>query len=127
MDEIAGDLDANEKIDEKTKKLMTVLERKRRKLEKIERKKQYANNMKSKKVELDELTGLEVRAAPKYVDCGECKNPRGASCAFGLCRKCCKQKVFTDELDCKGHNLKFRAKIPTTTTAATLTINESTI
>ncbi|XP_074106212.1 dihydrouridine synthase 1 [Cotesia typhae] len=47
--------------------------------------------------------------------CAECPNPKGAKCEYNYCRQCCRNKCFTDNLDCAGHrNLtKTRREIAT--------------
>nr|XP_033331960.1 uncharacterized protein LOC117223657 [Megalopta genalis] len=35
--------------------------------------------------------------------CGDCPNPVGFKCIYTLCRQCCRNKCFTENLDCVGH------------------------
>ncbi len=42
--------------------------------------------------------------------CQLCPNPCGQKCETSLCRKCCKQKCFTEELDCLGHKIFVKSK-----------------
>ncbi|XP_014210638.2 tRNA-dihydrouridine(16/17) synthase [NAD(P)(+)]-like [Copidosoma floridanum] len=35
--------------------------------------------------------------------CIDCPNPLGSKCEYKLCRQCCRNKCFTENLDCKGH------------------------
>lgn len=103
IDELTSSL--NESLDREKKesvlKCAKIIERKKRKLEKIERKAKYN--------EENEVRKQENRR-DKYASCGLCKNPKGEKCEFSLCRKCCKNKVFTEMIDCKGHQLKYRIK-----------------
>ncbi|XP_045782971.1 tRNA-dihydrouridine(16/17) synthase [NAD(P)(+)]-like isoform X1 [Maniola jurtina] len=34
-----------------------------------------------------------------------CPNPLGGKCEYRLCKKCCKNKCFEEDLDCKGHRI----------------------
>lgn len=102
LDEItkAIDYDAtNNQEQENARKLVKLLERKRRKTAKLERKQKYAQE-----------TSESEPKRPKYINCSACKNPRSDNCDWQLCRSCCKNKVFSDEVECKGHCLKFRIK-----------------
>lgn len=40
--------------------------------------------------------------------CLNCVNPRGLTCDFTLCRRCCRAKCYSDTLDCKGHKTFIR-------------------
>lgn len=105
IDELTLSLNENLEKEEKDSvlKFAKIIERKKRKLEKIERK--------NKSLEEEEARKQENKRN-KYSLCGgQCKNPKGEKCEFKLCRKCCKDKVFTDKIDCKGHQIKFRQKI----------------
>lgn len=96
----------NENLDKEEKesvlKCAKIIERKKRKLEKIERKAKYMEEQESRK--------NDKNKKDKYANCGLCKNPKGEKCEFELCRKCCKNKVFTELIGCKGHQLKYRTK-----------------
>ncbi|CAD0196822.1 unnamed protein product [Chrysodeixis includens] len=35
----------------------------------------------------------------------KCLNPLGRRCLFRLCKKCCKDKCFEEDLDCPGHRI----------------------
>ncbi|KAI8434927.1 hypothetical protein MSG28_003400 [Choristoneura fumiferana] len=35
----------------------------------------------------------------------KCLNPLGGKCVYRLCKKCCKDKCFEENLDCKGHRI----------------------
>lgn len=35
--------------------------------------------------------------------CRDCPNPVGLKCVHKLCRQCCRNKCFTENLDCVGH------------------------
>ena len=106
VDEITNNINENNinKSDqESAMKVVKLLERKRRKHERIERKQRYIeNNLKR----ISKEAGEEFTAAPikktKYVYCGNCKNPKSENCEHNLCRKCCKDKVFTEKIECKG-------------------------
>ena len=116
--ELTGDLDVNQEPDDKTKKMVKLLERKRRKLEKCERKQRQLEQLIERekgsdgqsettttsddRLRIQQLI-LNNKKPTKYVLCSNCKNPRGENCSFSLCRSCCKEKVFTDQVDCKGN------------------------
>ncbi|XP_069364704.1 tRNA-dihydrouridine(16/17) synthase [NAD(P)(+)]-like isoform X2 [Maniola hyperantus] len=34
-----------------------------------------------------------------------CPNPLGGKCEYRLCKKCCRNKCFEEDLDCKGHRI----------------------
>ncbi|CAH0720889.1 unnamed protein product, partial [Brenthis ino] len=34
-----------------------------------------------------------------------CPNPLGGKCVYQLCKKCCRNKCFEEDLDCKGHRI----------------------
>nr|XP_026494914.1 tRNA-dihydrouridine(16/17) synthase [NAD(P)(+)]-like isoform X1 [Vanessa tameamea] len=34
-----------------------------------------------------------------------CPNPLGGKCVYQLCKKCCKNKCYEEDLDCKGHRI----------------------
>ena len=107
LDEINKTIDYDNKDDpnqETALKLVKLLERKRRKTAKIERKKRYIEKLSSKESEIDSAKTL------KYINCNQCKNPQSCNCEWKLCRKCCKEKIFTEKIECKGHGLKFRIK-----------------
>jgi tRNA-dihydrouridine synthase 1 len=74
---------------EVARKLSKIIERKKRKQERIDRKLKY-NDLGNK------------QKTTKYVNCDNCKNPRGETCSFNLCRKCCKDKVWNEQKECKG-------------------------
>ena len=42
--------------------------------------------------------------------CVNCPNPSGTKCERLMCKKCCKQKCFTEELDCLGHKILVKSK-----------------
>ncbi|KAJ8919818.1 hypothetical protein NQ315_006347 [Exocentrus adspersus] len=42
--------------------------------------------------------------------CQQCDNPLGSKCMFRLCKKCCKDKCFVEELDCKGHRILVKTR-----------------
>ncbi|KAH9528085.1 tRNA-dihydrouridine(16/17) synthase [NAD(P)(+)]-like protein [Dermatophagoides farinae] len=41
--------------------------------------------------------------------CSQCSHPRGLKCDFGYCRICCRQKSYSEKVDCQGHG--FRSKL----------------
>merc|ERR1739836_221574 len=88
--------------------LLKHLERKRRKQDRIEKKAKYIeeNLMKIKAYNENPEEYLKKREKMKYTLCDVCKNPRGENCEYKLCRKCCEEKIHTEEIQCKGHNLK---------------------
>ena len=79
-------------------KIAKILERKKRKQERID-KKLNARKILAEKIASGEAT---ITKRPVYIKCQSCKNPRGLTCAFELCRKCCKDKVLAEQVDCKG-------------------------
>ena len=81
---------------ESTRKLVKLLERKRRKHERIERK--------LKNLPIDNDGHIKKT---KYVYCASCKNPKSANCDYNLCRKCCKDKVWNQQIECKGEYTRF--------------------
>lgn len=105
-------------------KIAKILERKKRKQDRIEKK------LNARKVLAEKMASGEITSKrPVYIKCLSCKNPRGLTCGFELCRKCCRDKVFTEQIECKGisnlicffisnqfsilrlgHNLKYKAK-----------------
>ena len=42
--------------------------------------------------------------------CTKCPNPSGLKCENKMCRKCCRDKCFNEELDCLGHKIQVRSK-----------------
>ncbi len=81
---------SGQSADDLERKLRKLAERKRIKEERAQRK-------------LKHLAKVFVHphgAKRRYVNCERCKNPRGDKCAFGLCRKCCIDKVFVDQTEC---------------------------
>ena len=80
---------------EATRKLVKLLERKRRKHERIERK------LKHLPTTTDGLSTTKIKKE-KYVYCQTCKNPKSANCDWNLCRSCCKDKIWTQKIECKG-------------------------
>lgn len=64
------------------------------------------------------LKRLETRVANKEVRqeerhgelCTECDNTRGLKCDSNLCRICCRNKCFNDNLNCQGHKLFVKDK-----------------
>ena len=82
---------------EATRKLVKLLERKRRKHERIERKlKNFHPTTTNDGVNVSRIKNT------KYVYCETCKNPKSANCDWNLCRSCCKDKVWTQKIECKG-------------------------
>ncbi len=80
---------------EATRKLVKLLERKRRKHERIERKLKHLPTTK------DGISTAKIKKE-KYVYCQTCKNPKSANCDWNLCRSCCKEKIWTQKIECKG-------------------------
>ncbi|KAL3274948.1 hypothetical protein HHI36_019724 [Cryptolaemus montrouzieri] len=46
---------------------------------------------------------------PLYT-CTNCVNPLGSKCNYQLCRKCCKNKCFYENLDCIGHRILVKTR-----------------
>ncbi|KAF7282484.1 hypothetical protein GWI33_002629 [Rhynchophorus ferrugineus] len=42
--------------------------------------------------------------------CSNCENPLGSKCGFYLCKKCCRDKCFTENLDCEGHRILVKTR-----------------
>ncbi|CAH1108212.1 unnamed protein product [Psylliodes chrysocephalus] len=42
--------------------------------------------------------------------CTECVNPLGSKCLYRLCKKCCKDKCYIENLDCKGHRILVKTR-----------------
>ena len=42
--------------------------------------------------------------------CKTCKNPASLKCDSELCKQCCQQKCFKEELDCPGHKIQVKSK-----------------
>ena len=90
-------------------KIAKILERKRRKNERLERKIKYRDSCRQKAAEKNGLAAVvsDVKSCVAsgkrvYVYCTKCKNPRGETCEYGMCRKCCRDKVFYEIVSCKG-------------------------
>jgi len=88
-----ADIDDGEKSE--SLKLARLLDRKKRKLERIERKAVRKSTPR---------TTMKTR----YINCTRCKNPKSHNCEHNLCRMCCKDKVFIEKIECKGHGLRAR-------------------
>lgn len=50
------------------------------------------------------------KAREQCVICQSCQNPAGTKCDHALCRKCCRQKCYDDELDCVGHRCQVKTR-----------------
>lgn len=42
--------------------------------------------------------------------CSNCVNPMGSKCNYQLCKKCCKDKCFLEEMDCPGHRILVKTR-----------------
>lgn len=42
--------------------------------------------------------------------CSSCENPLGSKCGYKLCKKCCKDKCFVENLDCPGHRILVKTR-----------------
>ncbi|KAK9891964.1 hypothetical protein WA026_017447 [Henosepilachna vigintioctopunctata] len=42
--------------------------------------------------------------------CSNCVNPLGSKCNYQLCKKCCKNKCFMQNLDCIGHRILVKTR-----------------
>ncbi|XP_063359478.1 tRNA-dihydrouridine(16/17) synthase [NAD(P)(+)]-like [Cydia amplana] len=40
----------------------------------------------------------------------KCPNPLGGKCGYQLCKKCCKNKCFEENLDCMGHRIHVKTR-----------------
>lgn len=40
----------------------------------------------------------------------ECPNPLGGKCVYQLCKKCCRNKCYVEDLDCPGHKILVNTK-----------------
>nr|XP_042902317.1 tRNA-dihydrouridine(16/17) synthase [NAD(P)(+)]-like [Parasteatoda tepidariorum] len=43
--------------------------------------------------------------------CSLCPNPKGTKCTYQLCKSCCRDKSFKENLDCSGHRFSFKTKM----------------
>ncbi|XP_067118570.1 tRNA-dihydrouridine(16/17) synthase [NAD(P)(+)]-like [Centruroides vittatus] len=46
----------------------------------------------------------------RFVNCMLCPNPKGMRCCFQMCKSCCRNKTFTENLECIGHKFIFLNK-----------------
>ncbi|EFA01195.1 tRNA-dihydrouridine(16/17) synthase [NAD(P)(+)]-like [Tribolium castaneum] len=44
------------------------------------------------------------------IKCANCVNPLGSKCIYQLCKKCCKDKCFLENLDCAGHRILVKTR-----------------
>ncbi|XP_044269144.1 tRNA-dihydrouridine(16/17) synthase [NAD(P)(+)]-like [Tribolium madens] len=44
------------------------------------------------------------------VKCANCVNPLGSKCVYQLCKKCCKNKCYLENLDCAGHRILVKTR-----------------
>ncbi|RZB40920.1 tRNA-dihydrouridine(16/17) synthase [NAD(P)(+)]-like [Asbolus verrucosus] len=44
------------------------------------------------------------------IKCAKCVNPLGSKCVYKLCKKCCKNKCFLENLDCLGHRILVKTR-----------------
>jgi len=65
---------------------------------------------KRKQKKLERNPKLKFKSQENIPICLSCPNPAGLKCEFKLCRKCCKEKCFTEELDCPGHKIQVKSK-----------------
>ncbi|XP_028129523.2 tRNA-dihydrouridine(16/17) synthase [NAD(P)(+)]-like isoform X2 [Diabrotica virgifera virgifera] len=42
--------------------------------------------------------------------CSVCVNPLGSKCSYRLCKKCCRDKCYVEDLDCKGHRILVKTR-----------------
>ncbi|CAH2086423.1 unnamed protein product [Euphydryas editha] len=54
-----------------------------------------------------------------------CPNPLGGKCIYQLCKKCCRNKCFEEDLDCKGHRILVHTRRETAKKFALQKENES--
>eukprot|EP00095_Tigriopus_kingsejongensis_P002930 maker-scaffold1588_size34843-snap-gene-0.15 protein:Tk02930 transcript:maker-scaffold1588_size34843-snap-gene-0.15-mRNA-1 annotation:"GF22874" len=64
---------------------------------------------KQKKMERNPFKNF-THAREQCVLCQSCHNPAGTKCGYGLCRKCCREKCFVEDLDCPGHRIQVQSK-----------------
>jgi len=103
----ASSLNTNDpdQVDQSTQqKIAKLLERKKRKQERIERKQAYTKK---------HLNDPVITKKPKYVDCAGCKNPSGTNCDSKMCRGCCRDYVYKNGLKCDSHKFTSKQKIET--------------
>lgn len=49
--------------------------------------------------------------SPKSIEkCSLCENPLGSKCGYQLCKKCCRDKCFIENLDCEGHRILVKTR-----------------
>jgi tRNA-dihydrouridine synthase 1 len=51
-----------------------------------------------------------VQTEKNLIKCAKCVNPLGSKCGFLLCKKCCKNKCFLENLDCLGHRILVKTR-----------------
>jgi tRNA-dihydrouridine synthase 1 len=111
----SGELIETYKELEESERLKKSIERKKRKQEKAERKEAFKKRMRETNPSLTSPATLDltendqikllktIGKKVKYLYCDECRcNPRSGHCDYNLCRMCCKDKIFKEQLDCKG-------------------------
>ncbi|XP_075159478.1 dihydrouridine synthase 1 [Haematobia irritans] len=42
--------------------------------------------------------------------CTDCTNPMGSKCEFQLCRICCRDKCYSEDMDCPGHGILIKSR-----------------
>jgi len=61
---------------------------------------------KQKKLERNPRKAFSKGRENAALCCGEsCKNPCSLKCVQERCRKCCKERAFTENMDCEGHRV----------------------
>ena len=64
--------------------------RKKRKLEKLNRKQNLS------------VKTTTIPKKSKYETCLSCSNPKGSNCSHSMCKPCCRKKTFNERLECNG-------------------------
>lgn len=52
----------------------------------------------------------EGRHERNLENCTDCTNPMGSKCVFQLCRICCRDKCYSQDLDCRGHGILIKSR-----------------
>jgi len=65
---------------------------------------------KQKKLERNPKMKFRQNSRENVAICVSCPNPSGLKCESKLCRKCCREKCFKEELDCYGHKIQVKSK-----------------
>ncbi|KAJ3641872.1 hypothetical protein Zmor_028342 [Zophobas morio] len=51
-----------------------------------------------------------LQSERSLLKCAKCVNPLGSKCVYQLCKKCCKNKCYIENLDCAGHRVLVKTR-----------------